>query len=64
MKQDDRDGLNFRPLKRLFHQTAGDPGETIVDLGQQFDFLGAQSRRTSLAPQQLTEGSDESGKGQ
>ena len=64
MKHDDRDGLDFRLLKGFFQQAPRDPGQTIVDLGQQFDFLRAQSRSASLAAQQLGEGGGQRGKAQ
>ena len=64
MKNDNRDGFDFRPLKGFFQQTPSDPRQTIVDLGQQLEFLRAQSRGASLAAQQLGEGGGQGGKGQ
>ena len=55
MKNDDRDGLLFSALERLFQKPHRDSRVAGMDLAQQFHFLGAQARGASLAAKQFGE---------
>ncbi|MCP4094567.1 MAG: hypothetical protein GY747_14110, partial [Planctomycetes bacterium] len=55
MKHDNGNRLGIGLLERLFQQPRSNPWMIAMDLVEKFYFLGAQSRGTSFAAEQLGE---------